>query len=327
MDNFSIYKKTLCFSWRKIAFDFAMLLLVAGFCIGGFLITNRTMSDGLLGLLIGLLAGCVIAGILSHFFAYVFKAAQIAMMTRGITEGELPENVYAEGKKAVKERFLTVVAFYAVTNVIKGIFDQLGRAVTSIGKAIGGDTGQGIGSAISSAIQILVGYLCDCCLGWVFYRKEQGTVRATLEGGVLFFKHGKTLLKNVGRIFGIGLLSLVVIGGAFFGITYLIFSFFPGAFAQLGQNIVNAGVHFEWDLPAWISNQTYLMLAVAGIIGVVLWSFVHSNFIRPFILTGVLRNYLVSGMNDIPSEESFGMLDGKSPKFAKLHAKLSSEEG
>ena len=189
-----------------------------------------------------------------------------------------------------------------------------------MGKAIGGDAGQGIGSAISSAIQILVAYLCDCCLGWVFYRKDQSSARATLEGAVLFFKHGKTLGRNVGRIFGIGLLSLAVIGGAFFGITYLIFSFFPGAFVELSKTIMEIGE----DIPAWVGNPTYLALAVSAIIGVSLWSFIHSNFIRPFILAGVLRNYIKSGMDDIPTEESFKMLDGKSKKFADLHAQLDN---
>ena len=143
-------------------------------------------------------------------------------------------------------------------------------------------------------------------------------MRATLEGAVLFFKHGKTLIRNVGRIFGIGLLSLAVVGGAFFGITYLIFSFFPNAFVELSKTILEIGE----DIPAWVSNPTYLALVVAAIIGVTIWSFIHTNFIRPFILAGVLRNYIKSGMEDIPTEESFKMLDGKSKKFADLHAQL-----
>jgi hypothetical protein len=37
------------------------------------------------------------------------------------------------------------------------------------------------------------------------------------------------------------------------------------------------------------------------------------------VLVGVLRNYIQSGINDIPTEESFAVLDGKSEKFKKLH--------
>ncbi len=46
-------------------------------------------------------------------------------------------------------------------------------------------------------------------------------------------------------------------------------------------------------------------------------------FIRPFVLTGVLRNCIESGINDIPTEDSFSMLDSKSKKFRKLHESLA----
>ena len=49
-------------------------------------------------------------------------------------------------------------------------------------------------------------------------------------------------------------------------------------------------------------------------------SYRHSVFIKPFVLTGVLRNYIASGANDIPGESSFAELDSKSRKFRKLHA-------
>ena len=324
MSNFQIYKKTLCFSVRKIFFDLGVLVFLALMCAGGFLIAEKAADAGLLGLGIGLLIGAVIAGIIAHFFAYMFKAGQIAMMTKAIAEGSMPDNVYAEGKKAVKERFLTVAAYYVVTRAIKGIFSQIGRGITAAGRAIGGDTGQGVGSAISSAIQILVGYLCDCCLGWVFYRSDKSSVRATLEGAVLFFKHGKTLLKNVGRIFGMGLVSFLGIAGSVGGITYFVFSFFRSAFDTLSTEIMSAGVQLELNLPQWMGNTTYLMLAIAGVIGVLIWSFVHSAFIRPFILAGVLRNYILSGMENVPTDASFRELDGKSAKFAQLHAKLGN---
>ena len=50
----------------------------------------------------------------------------------------------------------------------------------------------------------------------------------------------------------------------------------------------------------------------------ILWDIIHSAFVRPFVLTGVLRNDLESGMNEIPTEESFAMLDSRSSKFANL---------
>ncbi len=323
MDNKQIYKATLCFSIRRILWEILGLIVLSALILGGFYIADKATDKGLVGLVIGGIIGIVALVIFMRWVSYKYKAGQIAMMTRGITEGTLPDNVLEEGSRIVKERFITVAAFFAVTGVIKGIFNQIGRGISAAGQAIGGDTGGKIGDAISTVIQVVVSYLCDCCLGWVFYRKEVKAAKATLEGSVLFFRHGKTLLKNMGRVFGMGLASLAVIGGAFFGISYLIFSQFPVFFDDLFKEITEAAVRNGSELPSWLTDASMLILIAAGIAGVIIWSLIHSVFIRPFVLVGVLRNYIQSGIEDIPTEESFSALDSKSTKFKKLHAEAA----
>ncbi|MBR2709135.1 hypothetical protein IKE98_02300 [Candidatus Saccharibacteria bacterium] len=319
MDNKTVYKKTLTFSLRRLAWDLASFVVIVILAAAGFLLAEKLANSGLIGLAIGIVIGIIVVAIASHFISYVFKAGQIAMMTKAVTEGKLPDDVYGEGKKIVKERFLTVAAYYAATNAIKGIFNQLGNAITSVGQAVGGDTGNAVGSTISAVIQTIVNYLCDCCLGWVFYRKDKGAVKATLEGAVLFFKHGKTLLKNLGRVFGIGLLSLVVIGGVFFGIFYLISLAIPGVYNELANAISELSAEGSTDLE-FLTNIQNLMLIVSGIGGVIMWGILHSTFVRPFILVGVLRNYIESGKDEAFTEKDFDELDKKSKKFQKLHA-------
>ena len=63
-------------------------------------------------------------------------------------------------------------------------------------------------------------------------------------------------------------------------------------------------------------------VAIAAIGGIIVWSMIHASLIKPFVLSGVLRNYMESGMNNVPSEISFGQLDMYSPKFKKLHNEL-----
>ncbi|MBR2839966.1 hypothetical protein IKE82_01390 [Candidatus Saccharibacteria bacterium] len=318
MDNKEIYKKTLTFSVRRFLWNLCsviVLVIVGGL---GFVLADNLYNDGLAGLAIGVVVALIAIAIASHFISYVFKAGQIAMMTKGVSEGKLPADVYGEGKKIVKERFLTVAAYYAVTNAIRGIFNQLGNAITSAGRAIGGDTGNAVGSTISSAIQTVVSYLCDCCLGWVFYRKDEKSTKATLEGAVLFFKHGKTLVKNLGRVFGISLISFVCIGGVFFGITYLITMAFPGAFDTLASEFAKKAAEGKGGLE-FLTDPNNVQLVTAGIGGAMMWGIIHSTFVRPFILVGVLRNYIESGKKEKISEKDFDKLDGKSQKFAKLH--------
>lgn len=322
MTNKEIYSRTIGFSVRRLLFDILAFVIMAALAAAGFFIAEKTADQGLIGLGIGAIIGIIAVVIMLRYISYTFKAGQIAMMTRAVTTGKLPEDVIGEGKRVVKERFATVAIFFAATNVIKGIFQQLGRAITGLGRAVGGDNGESVASAINSAIQVVVAYLCDCCLGWVFYRREENAARATCEGAVLFFKHGKTLARNLGRVFGMGLASLVVIGGVFSGIFYLIASRFPATFEMLATEMAEVAASSESNFPAFLTDPSMLMLAAAVFAGIILWSIIHSAFVRPFVLTGVLRNYLESGMDDIPTEESFAMLDSKSSKFAKLHGQL-----
>lgn len=324
MGNKEIYKKTLTFSLRRLAWDMMSFIVIIIAGAAGFFLAEKLASAGLVGLAIGVIIGIVAVAIASHFVSYVFKAGQIAMMTKGITDGKLPDDVYAEGKQIVKERFLTVAAYYAVTSVIKGIFSEIGRGITAVGQAVGGDNGGAVGGTISSIIQTIVNYLCDCCLGWVFYRKDKSATKATLEGGVLFFKHGKTLAKNLGRIFGISILSFVVIGGVFFGIFYLITLAFPGAFEALANEFSNMAMSDESGKLTILSNAQNLQLIISGIGGVVMWGIIHSTFVRPFILVGVLRNFIESGKNETISEADLEELDSKSKKFKKLRAEANA---
>ena len=324
MDNKEIYKKTLTFSLRRLAWDLMSFVVIIILAAAGFLLAEKFTENGLIGLVIGIVVGIIIVAIASHFVAYLFKAGQIAMMTKGVSEGKLPEDVYGEGKKIVKARFLTVAAYYAATSAIKGIFNQIGNAITSVGQAVGGDSGGAVGSTISSVIQTVVRYLCDCCLGWVFYKKDEKATKATLEGAVLFFKHGKTFAKNMGRVFGMSLVSFVVIGGVFFGIFYLITMAFPDAFEALRVALVEAFTSEGEAVPDFLANAQNVMLITAGIGGVTMWAILHSVFVRPFILVGVLRNFIESGKNEKITEADFDELDKKSSKFKKLHAEAKA---
>lgn len=319
MDNKSIYKKTIGFSLWRVLWDLLATVAFFGFAAAGLVIADKAANQPWAGLAVGAVLGGICSWLIIHFIAYTYKAGQIAMMTEGITKNKLPDDTIAAGKKVVKERFATVTAYYFVTGAIKGIFQQIGNGITAVGQAVGGDTGGAVGGTISSVINTIIAYLCDCCLGWVFVKKDEKATKATLEGAVIFFKHGKTLLKNLGRIFGISILSFLVIGGIFFGISFLIFQAFPDLMSSLSQALIEVADDPS-NIPEIITNTTYLGLACSGIIGVIMWSILHSTFVRPFILVGVLRNFIKSGLEEKITEADMAEVDKKSKKFAKLHA-------
>ena len=320
MDNKAIYKKTIGFSLWRILWDLLAFVAFGLFTGAGFIIADKTSDKGLIGLAIGAVLGGICAYIILHFVAYTYKAGQIAMMTKGVSEGKLPADTIKEGKKIIKERFATVAAYYAVTGAIKGVFQQIGNGITAVGRAVGGDNGGALGGTIAGVINTIIAYLCDCCLGWVFYKKDKGAVAATLEGAAIFFKHGKTLIKNLGRIFGISVISFLIIGGIFFSIAFLVFQAFPDAMSSLSTEIAEAITREGGEVPEFVNNVTALSAIFSAIIGVIMWSMLHSAFVRPFILIGVLRNFIKSGNETKISESDYAELDKKSKKFAKLHS-------
>lgn len=322
MDNKAIYKKTIGFSLRRILWDLVSLVLLLGIATLGFFLAEKAFDKGLVGLIIGVVIGIIAIIVITRFISYSLKAGQIAMMTKGIVEGTLPDDVIGEGKKIVKQRFKTVAAYFALTGVIKGVFNQIGKGITKVGEGIGGDVGGAIGSTISSVLQTVVSYLCDCCLGWVFFRADVSASRATCEGAVLFFKHGKTFAKNMGRIFGIGLISFVLIVGVFGAIIYLILSTQSGALNGVYAEIAQFAAEADGEAAAFLQNPATIPVIFAALGGILVWSFIHSSFVKPFVLVGVLRNYIESGKDDIPSEDSFEALDAKSAKFKKLHGEI-----
>ena len=104
---------------------------------------------------------------------------------------------------------------------------------------------------------------------------------------------------------------------------YLISSIFPGVFEGLAKEMAGkpATATATQDL---MSSAQNLKLMVAGVGAIIMWGMIHSTFVRPYVLIGVLRNYIESGNNEVISEEDLNLLDSKSRKFKKLHAKTNA---
>ena len=324
MTNFQVYRKTLLFSIVEFLIGLLALAILLGACTAGYFIMNKQNDMALVGLIIGFVIGIIIVVLINIFITNRIKAAQIGMMAKGVVDGKLPDNVFREGLAEVRGRFAKLTLFFMVMGAIKGMFRQLGRAINKLGTAVGGQVGDGVTSAIDSAIQIVIGYLADCCLGWVMYNKNKGVAEAACEGAVIFFKRGKTLIRNIGRIFGMGLLSLLIVGGAFFGLGYLILSKFPNMFVSLSNEIIEIAKRNGGTVPDVLTNPTLLTIFVAAIGALIIWSMIHSLLIHPFILVGVLRNFMKAGLEENITNSDFDTLESKSPRFAKMRKSIKT---
>ena len=111
-----------------------------------------------------------------------FTAGQVAMITEGVATGELPEDTYAAGKRAVRNRFATASVYYGLWSVTRAITNEISSGMNALARGIDGDNKEGaasiIAAIISTIVSVVLEYLNYCSLGWVFLHNEQSALRA-----------------------------------------------------------------------------------------------------------------------------------------------------
>ena len=175
---------------------------------------------------------------------------------------------------------------------------------------------------VSTVISVVLEYLNYCSLGWVFLNANQSPFKSTCDGAVVYFQNWKTLLKNAGKVIGITVVSLVVIGGAFFGLGYLAFGSIPSLTAVLAD--IDAAATLD-DGSAVPPGTSLIILCV--IVALLLWSGIHSAFVKPFILISVMRRYIEAGLANPPKVDLYGKLAGMSAGFRKALERDKEEAG
>lgn len=317
MTNFQIYQKTLPFSLLRLLYAFLGLVAAIALPVVGFLASQSNENACLIVTGVCAVVGLVLFVLLARYLGYMLTAGQVAMMTEGITQNEVPQPVLDEGRKAVKAKFLTANVYFALYGTIKAITQQITRGITGAATALGslgGEEGAGVGGAIggtvSSFVAVMLEYVNYCCLAWVFRHPEQNAFKSTCDGAVIYFQTWKTLLKNALKVCLITLVSLVVIAGVLTVVFNAIFASSPtmvSVAALLGEA-------FELDAAASV-------LLLALIVGVIGWSILHAAFIKPYILVSVLRKYMEAAETTTPGVDVTAKLCALSKRFQKAMEK------
>ena len=60
-------------------------------------------------------------------------------------------------------------------------------------------------------LDISLGYVDECCLGYTFYHPAQNPYKSAADGVIIYFQNWKTLLKGCGEDNGMVILSFVVV--------------------------------------------------------------------------------------------------------------------
>ncbi|MDO5571121.1 MAG: zinc ribbon domain-containing protein [Bacteroidales bacterium] len=287
-----IFSKTLVFGWIKlglgvlnIIIDIALFALLMGLSV-------LFKSEGATALMFLLwLAGAGIVNfLLNHYIGYLVKAGHVAVIAIAFKNGVVPYGPVSVGKEMVKERFGTSNVYFMIDKLVAGSVKQIQRMVgrvtdTLLGAVPGSDT---LKSISNKFIDISLGYVDECCLGYTFYYDKQNPYKSAADGVVVYAQNWKTLLKDAAKTTAVVIFAYIVV-------TLVAFLLVGGLFRML-----------EWNM------------FVAFVISLLFAYSVKYAFIDSWILVKMMSSY----MSVVPSTritfDLYGKLSGMSAKFKKL---------
>lgn len=294
-----IYLKTMKFSWLKLAIGAVITLIsivLLLICVGiGALFRNGTILMFMVLIWLSLSFG--VYEFAMYYVGYMVKAAHIAIITTAVTEGQIPDNMVEVGKNMVKERFAASNAYFALDRLISGAVKQLQRIVGKIDDIFGGIPGV---SVVVNFVQIFIGialgYVDECCLGYTFYKKDEGAFKCGCDGVVIYYQNAKHLLKSA------AVTSLIVIV-ATFAAWVIPFAVIGGVFAL-----------FNWS--PIIAFFIALMVALV----------VKSAFIDSYMLVKTMISYMEVAPQTEITYDLYDKLCKLSGKFKDLFNKAQNEK-
>ena len=218
-----VYRKTMKFVWLKLALGGCAILfsIVFGMILLG--IAALSQNDGMVGfflmLWLGASAGGV--GITQYYIGYLLKAGHIAVVTHFVKTGSLPEDQFAFGKQAVKEKFATAAAYFAVDRLVAGAVRQINGTLNIVGSFLEKIPGmESLVSFAKSFVNIALGNLDECCMAYTFYHAEQSSFKSAADGVVIYFQNWKSILKDALKT---AVIAVIVSGVAWFFFMFGIF--------------------------------------------------------------------------------------------------------
>jgi hypothetical protein len=287
------------FVWAKLLLGLATVLISAvlfGILMGLAWLFNSE-SVGVIMFVIWISAVGVVRFIIMHYMGYLVKAGHIAVMVEAVTTGRVPDNQVAYGKQMVTERFANSNIYFAVDKLVSGAVKQIQRGIGKLGNALDFIPGmKQVAGLTQFFIELSLGYIDECCLGYTFYKKEQGAFKSAADGVVIYAQNVKILLGSAAKT-----MAMVLLGMA--GITL-------GLFLVLGILFRI----FAW--PGWVAFVIALLIALA----------IKFAFMDSFILARTMTAYMGVAPTTVITFDLYSKLSGISSKFKELFTKGQQEE-
>jgi len=308
-----IFSKTLPFVWAKLLLGLATVLIsvvILAVLLGiAYLIGSGGV--GLVMIIIWVSVTGFVNFLLNHYFGYLVKAGHIAVITEAVVTGKVPDNQVNYGKEKVKERFVSSNVYFVIDKLVSRAVSQIQRKVEQLfGGLMGNIPGMNmVTNVVKLFIGISLGYIDECCLGYTFFKKEQGAFKSAADGVVIYAQNSKKLLRDAAK-------TTLIVVGLVVVVTLVAFALFGGVAYLVRENVI--GSH------SIVGNE------IIGAIAFLLAAFVAWVIKKSFVDSYILVNMMVSYMEVAPTTELkvdiYNKLCGWSSKFKELFTKGQQEK-
>jgi len=293
-----LFSKTMPFVWAKLLLGLVTVVISAvlfGILMGiAFLFNDGNV--GVVLFLIWLVATGVVRFVIMHYLGYLVKAGHIAVMTEAVTTGRVPDNQVAYGKQMVTERFATSNIYFALDKLVSRAVKQIQRGIGKVGDLLGFIPGmKQVAGLAQFFVELSLGYIDECCLGYTFYKKDQNAFKSGADGVVIYAQNWKALLASAAKTMLMVCLGIAGITLALFIVLGMLFRLFNGS--------------------GLIAFGLSLLIALV----------IKSAFMDSFILARTMVAYMSLAPATQISYDLYGKLSGISGKFKELFNKGQNE--
>jgi len=297
-----IYIKTMPFVWAKLLLWLITIVASTIWAVILGLIVSLA-KNGLLTIicLIAWFAGAgLVHFIVMRYFGYLIKAGHVAVITEAVISGQVPVNQIEYGKAKVKERFLTANVYFLIDNLVSGAVKQIQRIVGKVGDLFKFIPGmKSITNIAQFFVEISLGYVDECCLGYTFYKSGEGAFKSACDGVVIYAQNWKLLLANAAKTMLKVLLAMLAVVVVF----TILFSVILSA---ISQNV--------------------LMQIIAFGLACIIALAVKSAFLDSYILVQTMAVYMDVAPDTAISFNLYDKFCGLSKKFKELFNKAKEEQ-
>ena len=213
MTGKSLFNKTMPFCMAKLGLG-AILVAVCTILFAILMGIGWLFGDGgvFVSILIWLASIKAVHWAIMHYAGYLVKAGHVAVIAETMKTGQVPANQVNYGKQMVTERFLTSNVYYAIDTLISGAIKQIQGKIDKLGTKLDFVPGmEAVTNVAKVFVDISLGYVDECCLGWTFYNKEQSAFKSAADGVVIYVQNWKAILKNAAITVAKLMLALVLV--------------------------------------------------------------------------------------------------------------------